>query len=622
MSLTTNDYNPSRITIAVLLAISILGSIGYFFEANFLILAFSGFGLLIGFLIYKRGYLNIKIPREYIEAEKDREAKYYHTASWSEVKEDKYKFMNFSIALIIFWLVVAIFISALTQIQGEFGSDVEEIIEYASYISWIGIGVIVLVIYLSVVGSSLKKPKHENYADVDNFPDEYKGTLRLLQKKNHLPDELITLFTGKGNLVIIIVGVVAYFFGGLIGLMYDIITIEGIIAGLFFLPMAVIVSRITGKFFYLFAINQYSQAKNWSILDGKKIRSNEKKSSNLKGLSAQFQAWIAVILIVASIFSSFFAIIRFLIGEAGIDEGGGLSKTLLPFLPDDNYGIILVLLTLGPLLALLTRPFNFVNVWMNQGLYEKIGSSWDIDTRTENVQKYYSLFRIPQRLPGFRVGLFIASGGILSLISIQFCASLTIIDSEMMNYILQGIILINFINPIIFFMSFYELSRNMEEEKTLMIFAKESRRAEKDLINLSLYGEHLLVRRKSMEKYLEINPENWGLAWVLKGRNDLYEEIDRILALEEALSEEKIHLPAVKPSIQKSIDKIIDMAAEEDIKREPLSIIPENGPGFLAQSKVPFVAQSIYREGHSRPSIHRGGHSRPKKVKIKEEEEE
>ena len=128
-----------------------------------------------------------------------------------------------------------------------------------------------------------------------------------MQKKNHLPDELITLFTGKGNLVIIIVGVVAYFIGGLIGLMYDIITIEGILAGLFFLPMAVIVSRITGKFFYLFAINQYSQAKNWSILDGKKIRSNEKKSSNLKGLSAQFQAWIAVILIVASIFSSFFA---------------------------------------------------------------------------------------------------------------------------------------------------------------------------------------------------------------------------------------------------------------------------------------------------------------------------
>ncbi|MCG3218699.1 MAG: hypothetical protein H7643_06880, partial [Candidatus Heimdallarchaeota archaeon] len=59
----------------------------------------------------------------------------------------------------------------------------------------------------------------------------------------------------------------------------------------------------------------------------------------------------------------------------------------------------------------------------------------------------------------------------------------------MMSFVLQGIILINFISPILFFMSLYELSRNVEEEKTLMIFAKESRKAEKDLINLSLYGE-------------------------------------------------------------------------------------------------------------------------------------
>jgi hypothetical protein len=182
----------------------------------------------------------------------------------------------------------------------------------------------------------------------------------------------------------------------------------------------------------------------------------------------------------------------------------------------------------------------------------------------------------------------------------------------MMNFILQGIILINFINPIIFFMSFYELSRNMEEEKSLLIFAKESKKAGIDLINLSLYGEHLLIRRKSMEHYLEINPASWGLAWVLKGRNNIYDEIDRIEALEEALSEGKVHLPAVKPSIKKTIDKIIDVAAEDDFRRESHGSIEEsiNTPGFLAQAKVPFVAQSIYH----------GGHKPPKKIRIDEEE--
>ncbi|MCG3218700.1 MAG: hypothetical protein KAR35_06820 [Candidatus Heimdallarchaeota archaeon] len=387
MSLSTNDNPSSRMIIALLIVTSVLSSVGYFFESNLLILAFSGFGFLIGLLIYRRGYLNIQIPREYIEGEKDKEAKYYHTASWSEVKDDKFKLMNYSIVFIIFWLVMAIFISALTQVRGEFGSNVEETIEYASYISWFGIGFIVLVIYLSVIGASLKKPKSENYAKIDSFPDEYKETLRLLQKKNHLPDELTTLFTGKGNVLIILGGIAAYFLGGLIGMLYDIITIEGILVGLFFLPMAMIVTRISGKFFYLFAINQYSQAKNWSILEGKKIKTNDKKGSNIKGLSSQFQAWIALILIIASVFSSFYAIIRFLIGEAGISEEGGLNKTILPFLPEDNYGLVLVLLTLGPLLALLTRPFDFVNVWMNQGLFEKVASNWDIGTRTENVQK-------------------------------------------------------------------------------------------------------------------------------------------------------------------------------------------------------------------------------------------
>ncbi len=500
----------------ILMLITISSFLFTFSNSEYLILGYISLGLLFGWLIYDTGFLKVNVAEEHTQSEKEKDKSYYLLREWPMVDKSRSKYLIQVLMLItILVIVFTLLLDGINQTAPLFGSDITRIINLLAANSWLIFVILFSFIYLL-------------------------GLLLFITKK--IPEEVTNVFQGKINVIIFAISIILYVGTGIWAFNQAILRIEAVIFGLFFLPIALVVSRVEGKYFYLYVINQWNQFRDYDILKGTELE-------DLGGLFKRLKAFVALIIVPISLTSTLFGIIDVFTGNLIPDEPGLLenfTSSIMITLPELTT-LILFFLTIGPLLILLVRPFSFVEVWLNQGLYEKMVSPWDLDTLKENMDKYNSLFRIPHKIKGFYWSLYISGAAILALIGLNFIVSFSAANSTIYIYIQEGLFLVSFITSIVFFLSLIELSFDPIEEKTFLLFGHESRRAKTDLLNYSLYGEWLLYKTASMDEYLTHCPERWGLPWFLKGLNLHYNDEDRLKAFEQALKSKRVLLKAIIP---------------------------------------------------------------------------
>lgn len=589
--------------------------VGWFIEKDYLVPAFLIIGLLVGWIVFKKGFLALQIPDVLSEDEKFSHFQYYGMKKWTEIVERKnQRLLKTLVGMIIAWGTLSVSVNIFVQIKEVFSSGVERIIEEMIWVSWIGLVALVIFLYAASLIALLRKPNPRNVLSnmacympelgkktfhseeaLEDLPNILKGKnpkkispemgrriKKYLEGKidSSLPEDLKVLFRGKLNKLILLIGLSMFFVASAWGLNQGFISLKGIFVGLFLLPIALLIGRIEGKFFYLFAINQWYQSYNWDLIKGEPVRPvSGNWWQHFKGLLTQFKAIIAVINLPLGLILSFIGLINLIQGNIGEELMNALPTWLVTI---GGYDLTLIFLTLGPLLILLIRPFDFVSVWLNQGLYEMIASPWDVDTVNENIAKYDTIFRFPHRLPGFRLGLLLAIGGIFILLGWSFCASLTTLPDKTLSDFNKGFSLNMNVMAVIVFLTLLELSRNLVEERTVWIFAREGRRHQIGLINESLYGEHLSIRgvtaavfmreereavqrarvnekanrellmraiyysRGLMEDFADRQPTDWGLTYYMKALNrQIYTDEEVIRAYQQALNPNHILLPGV-----------------------------------------------------------------------------
>ncbi|MHA1541751.1 MAG: tetratricopeptide repeat protein [Candidatus Hodarchaeales archaeon] len=500
----------------ILLLLTSISIISGFLDSAYVITAFIMIGVFLGWLIYFTGFLRIYVARENIIDEKRNTKNYYSMKEWHLVDKKRDQVFLKALMLITTLLVVLIILfERLSQIPDFFTSRINETIELFVVNSWIVFAVLFILIYFLVI---------------------------ILLITGKLPEEMLNVFRGLTNKLVFGLSIIIYISIGVWAVINQFFSLEAVVIGFFILPIALVISRVEGKFFYLFAINQWSQFRKYDILQGSQFE-------GVGGVFKQLKALVALLIIPISVLSALLGIFDVITGNL-VSDGPGLLESMIDsiliFLPELS-AIILFLLTMGPLLILVIRPFAFVEVWLNQGLYEKMASPWDLDTLNDNMQKYSALFRIAHKTKGFRLSLFLSGVSILSLLGLNFVSSLITTDFQIYSFIQDGLVIVTFVTSIVFILTLIELSWDPIEEKTLLLFGRESRRSDTDLINYSLYGEWLLHETADMNNYLKYNPKSWGLPWFLKGLNLFYNDEERMKAFEQALSDGMVLLNSIAP---------------------------------------------------------------------------
>ncbi len=559
----------------ILLFITLLVLLAGISDSTYVIMCYVMLGFLLAWLIYSAGFLSIHIASENTAQDKHTSQTYYSMKEWHLVDKKRDQLLIKALMLITILVIVFVLLfERLNQFPSFFTPELNDSIKFFVVNSWQIFAGIFLIIYIIVL-------------------------ILLIMKR--LPEEMLNVFRGVVNIAIFCLGFVIYIAISVWAVINEFLSIEAVLVGFLILPIALVINRVEGKFFYLFAINQWNQFRKYDFLEGSQI--HETSSSFFK----QLKALIALLILPISLVSTLLGIIDVMTGNLGIDNESLLATFIDSFLNTfpDLSTLVLFLVTMGPLLVLIFRPFAFVEVWLNQGLYEKMASPWDLDTLNDNMTKYSSLFRIAHKTRGFRWSLFLSGASILSLLGLSFVSSFITAESQVYMYIQEGLILITFVTSIIFILTLLQLTWDPIEEKTLLLFGRESRRSKIDLVNYSLYGEWLLHETSDMEIYLKSCPIHWGLPWFLKGLNLFYSDEDRLMAFERALDNQTFLLKSITPIAwndygvlltqsgrneealdaflkgQKALDK-----SEEEVMREMKEIIARESEPLLVENMM------------------------------------
>ncbi|TNE44118.1 MAG: tetratricopeptide repeat protein [Deltaproteobacteria bacterium] len=299
------------------------------------------------------------------------------------------------------------------------------------------------------------------------------------------------------------------------------ISIVGVAVGLYLLPIVLLISRVEGRFFVLFLLQEYSRARNWSWLEGEPVVTGEGVKRQL-GQVKRVQAVVAMV-------SAGFGVLA--IPLVVMQYFGEPSSSGTPFwhhyFQQAGVGFLALFLSLGPLATLATRPFGFLSVWLNQRLYEQITSRWDIRTMNQNIRQWGEVVRFPQpnEEEGFGEGLAFAGGGIIALVALTLTSQMitsygNLQAGSFLHVVFSALEVLQLVSFFVLLASLAQQLFHREEAVTAWLFAEEGRRADMDLINHSLYGLHWLKSRFQEQRWIEKSPKEWGLPWILFGIND------------------------------------------------------------------------------------------------------
>ena len=275
-----------------------------------------------------------------------------------------------------------------------------------------------------------------------------------------------------------------------------------------------LVAQLGGKYFLLFAVHQWYQLWNWDILKGEKVVSGHGVRPITKKWLIGSIAFLGILSLPLGIIGSVANIITMLQYPAP-QLNNSFLRDIVKVLPGP-LSIYLLILGLGPLLSLFLRPLSYVEIWVHQGLYVRLGSTWtSIFTTAKAKNKYDRVVQLPNIVSTFSTNMVIIIGFILLLIGAEAMAPVVLSTSP---FVSQAIWLAGGASDVVFLCNVIFLVRNMHELHTLNLFAIYSRKYNRNLVNETLFAESILIDanpRQYLSKLIEwskLTPQ-WGIPY-------------------------------------------------------------------------------------------------------------
>ncbi|MHA2244910.1 MAG: tetratricopeptide repeat protein [Candidatus Hodarchaeales archaeon] len=595
--------------------------LGGFIDPIFGIIGLVAISGLLGYQIYKNNFLAMKLVHDLPEKEKEDRYNYYEMKEWTQVVDEKNNRISKIVYFFITWVLLSIFVSFLDKtmnILGIYDSNFQQSIKLIVQLSWIAL--VELGVYIGVLFLGLFRNK-ELGKEAFTIGEEIGRSIlsKAFLSKHSKIAKLTILIFGSFNVLLLIWLNIRAFFTQSFGFIFSII---GIVVA------AVVVAGITGRFFYLFTINKYFKIRNWDFINGKPIRPiNGSRWQQSKGVITQLHAGLALFFLpiglLISVITVSFGFLDFMLILLSNDwQMGGIMNTLLTsyFLPE-SYDILLLLLNLGPLLVILISPFEFVDMWINRGLYDMMASSWDEHTLNFNIEEYKGrLFYFTHLSPNFHWKVVIYGILFLILPCLGIIGSLSTIEvpSELIIHFkgfTEALGIFNIVFSSMFLLTLIILSLDRTEEGSMLIFAQEglkyykawerSRKKEArqqlrvnkklihpNLVNEAFYSIYQITQHNYKKAYLEFQPDSWGLKWYSKGLNDAYTITERIQAMKYALSLETIDkinvslIPSLKKSALINLGYFYDLDGQTHEARIIYQQVRDLDPGYAIDLKI------------------------------------
>ena len=214
----------------ILLLLTLISFILGFFNSDYVIIPSIIIVILLSWLIYSTGFLRIQIANENAIDDKRITQTYYSMKEWHLV--DKKRDQVFIKSLMLFTILLIVFVllfERLTQYPSLFSSEINEAIQFFVDNSRQIFAGLFIIIYLLVL-------------------------FLLITKR--LPEEMLNVFRGLTNILVFCFSLTIYISVGIWMVINQFLTMEAVMIGLFILPIALVISRVEGKFFYLFTINK------------------------------------------------------------------------------------------------------------------------------------------------------------------------------------------------------------------------------------------------------------------------------------------------------------------------------------------------------------------------------
>ncbi|MHA1972451.1 MAG: Rab family GTPase, partial [Candidatus Hodarchaeales archaeon] len=371
--------------------------------------------------------------------------------------------------------------------------------------------------------------------------------LLILIATKRIIKETRNLIWGSFNAKVIFITIFAYFTVSGIALLRGWGTSQAVLLGLFLLIPMFLVNRLEGKFFIMFAIQQFFQTKNWDFLEGDGIHPIFTKSDRIKGLFLRGYSFLSLFLIPASFLGLMLNWLSILIQENPV-SGSYILEDVLPFLSPELHFLLIFLIGLGPITVLLVKPMAFIENWANQSIYDKIASSWKISEEDFNRQSI-ELIHFPKLSFDFSLNIVLMSCMILINVGLASIARATYSFFPLLS---QAVIIANVSASIAFLITLGHSISSLTEEKNMIYLARIGKEAHRDVINEYLWAEKMIFsRNRAIEKWLADTPEKWGVPLYLQGIRLLHEIQSQV----ESLSVKKIDILSLDS--ETDVDKLI-----------------------------------------------------------------
>ncbi|MFW9993566.1 MAG: tetratricopeptide repeat protein, partial [Candidatus Odinarchaeota archaeon] len=342
----------------------------------------------------------------------------------------------------------------------------------------------------------------------------------ILAHKKAVEDELKTLLVDRTALISFAAGGGFFLVLSAVGWINGWLDAAGFITGLILLVPFCLVAQLEGRFLMLFAFHQFYQLKNWDFLEGAMVWDPDEKGikNRINGLVKRILAFIALLSIPAG-FVGFLAGVLDVLTRTNVLAGGSTLESLFLLIPGPQ-ALFVLIIGMGPLLTLLLKPFNYIQIWIHSGLYEKIGSDWSLDSLFYHVGKHEDIARLPPTTRNFQYNLSVMTVLVLVLVALSALSGMLPGRYLFLN---AGTLIGSQIAGLVFLVNAILVLKNLDEEKALNILARESKKYGRDFINETLYGELCSVNEDSkaslegLKRLKEFSPKDWGVPVYLIG---------------------------------------------------------------------------------------------------------
>lgn len=512
-------------------------------------------GILLGWLLYQFGFRGLKLPTPLPDSDKAKHSQFYTTTTLEPTQLGGWNV--FMLAACILALLVLL-TGILFVLQARFPTEIRWFARFAFPAT--------CLLMLAGIGFLYTR-------------------LILAHRQGRLSPEIQGVWEKTADRWILAGGSLVFFLIASLFLWQNKLSLIGFLLGIFLLPIVLLVSRVEGRFFFLFLLQEVSRARNWDLLEGQPLHTPKQRGirSSLGG-AKRLQACIAVFSAISGILTIPFVTSEFFLGPLIQSPTLSFQKS---WFQQGGMALVVLLLSLGPLATLATRPFGFLNVWLNQRLYEQIVSPWDIQTMNQNIVRWGHVVRLPQpvREEGFAEGIALAGGGILALISLSLTSRMAttygvIPPDSLLKILFDTLEILQLSSFFVLLASIIQHLIYRVETQTAWLFAQEGRKARMDLINHSLYGLHWIRCRWQEQDWIQKTPPSWGLPLILFGLND-HPNLPRKAQLEGM--EKAVHLvlpPMMKPVAWQQLGSFLIKQNRHDEARKAFETGLEQFPTF------------------------------------------